>query len=83
MLHRGGFGNVSKRSYRGKEVAVKMLEVNGELKTILSVRCQLRPVSYMIVDKSIMNRTAVLQGVCVMEGSSASKCAATHRRDSC
>jgi len=44
LLYRGGFGDVSKRTYQGREVAVKVLRTyaTSDLQNITRVGCQPR-----------------------------------------
>ena len=52
VLYRGGFGDVSKRCYQGREVAVKTLRIctPGDLQTITHVGCRRCSVPCAIID---------------------------------
>ena len=72
MLYRGAFGDVTKREYQGREVAVKRLRIYGtsDLQKVIRVRHH----SYSQFPTVLtITRIGVLQGVCVMEGPSTSK----------
>jgi hypothetical protein len=53
VLYRGGFGDVSRRHYRGREVAVKTLRIctTSDLQTIIHVGCWQLSVSCAIIDR--------------------------------
>lgn len=75
VLYHGEFGDVSKRNYEGRKVAVKTLKTRtaNDLQATIHVRCQSRSVSHVAVDKLTVDCAEVLQRVRVMENSSASE----------
>ena len=73
LTYGGGFGDVWKRQYRGREVAVKALRVysTSDLKAITRVGRQCSKFFYVII--LTKNYTEVLQGIHTMEVPSASE----------
>ena len=78
-LCHGGFADVWKGQYHGREVTSKVLRIyqTSDVEQIRKVGC-LRPVAR--IKKLIVSHTEVLQGGRDMESPSPSKCAAAVRR---
>ena len=78
-LFRGGFADVWKGEYGGREVAVKVLRTysNSDFQKITGVGRRLRSLPY--ANPLTDHRAEVLQGSCDVEISSASERPVTHR----
>ena len=83
-LRKGGFADVRKHKYRGREVAVKDLQVHyhtdKELRDVTNVSNWL-VVVFPPIDQSVLTFAEVLQGGHNLEVSSASERIATARSD--
>jgi len=81
VLYRGGFADVWKGKYRGRDVAVKVIRTysTSDLQKVIGVSCQRAPSSHSYV--LTVPCAEVLQGGCNMENPPAFERPATDRSD--